>query len=132
MDIREKGGALTDTEEEAQDTNPQDMDNPQDVDKEEQQEDSINPQDVDKEEQQEDSIDTVSKASGTITTGSTAPATKQAFSMDFTLPYIIYDNEAKKCKAVTADSLVAGMNERFLHPKVNQDGTELHVQVGVP
>ena len=24
------------------------------------------------------------------------------------------------------------MNERFLHLKVNQDGTELHVQVAVP
>ena len=24
------------------------------------------------------------------------------------------------------------MNERFLHPKVSQDGTELHVQVAVP
>ena len=60
----EERGVVTDTEEEAQDANPQDMDNPQDLDKEE---------------QQEDSVDTVTKAFGTMTTGSTAPATKECF-----------------------------------------------------
>ena len=55
MDIGEEGGALTDTEEEAQDTNPQDVDNPQGMEKEE---------------QQEDSIDDVTKAFGTMTTHS--------------------------------------------------------------
>ena len=87
---------------------------------------------MDKEEQQEDSVDTVTKAFGTMTTGSTAPATKNAFSMDFAFPYIMYDDEAKNHKVVTADFLVVGVNERFLCPKVNQDSTELHVQVAVP
>ena len=40
-DIGEEGGALTNTEEETQDANPQDVDNPQDMDKEEQHKDSI-------------------------------------------------------------------------------------------
>ena len=67
-----------------------------------------------------------------MTIGSTALATKNAFSMDFAFPYIMYNYEAKNHKVVTVDFLVVGMNERFLHPKVNQDGTELHVQVAVP
>ena len=116
-DIGEAGGALTDTEEEAEDTSPQDVDNPQDMDKEE---------------QQEDSIDSLTKTFGMMTPGSTALATKDAFSMDFAFPYIMYYYEAKNCKVVTADFLIVGMNESFLHPKVNQDSTELHVQVTVP
>ena len=118
-DVGEEGGAHTDTEEEAQDANPQDMDNPQDVDKEE---------------EQQDSIDAVTNTFGMMTTGSTALATKNTFSMDVALPYIMYNYEAKNHKVVTADFLVVGMNERSLHPKVkvNQDGTELHVQDAVP
>ena len=72
---------------------------------------------MDKEEQQEGSVDAVTKEFGTMTTGSTALATKNAFSMDFAFPYIMYDYEAKNCKVVPADFLVVGMNERFLHPK---------------
>ena len=45
-----------------------------------------------------------------MTSGSTAPATKNAFSMDFAFPYIIYDYEAKNHKVVTADFLVVGTN----------------------
>ena len=44
----------------------------------------------------------------------------------------MYNYEAMNCKVVTADFLVVGMNKRFLHPKVNQDSTELHVQVAGP
>ena len=47
--------------------------------------------------------------------------------MDFAFPYIMYDYEAKIYKVLTAEFLVLGMNEKFLHPKLNQDGTELHV-----
>ena len=44
----------------------------------------------------------------------------------------MYNYEAMNCKEVTADFLVVGMNKRFLHPKVNQDSTDLHVQVAGP
>ena len=93
QDIGEEGGALTDTEEEAQDANPQDVDSPQDMDKEE---------------QEEDSIDAVTKAFGTTTTGSTAPATKTFFSLDFALPYIMYDYEAKNHKVSLLSFLLLG------------------------
>ena len=59
-------------------------------------------------------------------------AFKDAFCMDFQFPYIMYNYKAKNCKVVTIDFFIVGMNKHLVRPKVNDDGSELHVAFVVP
>ena len=59
--------------------------------------------------EKQDSIDMVIKILGTMTTDSTTLAAKNAFSMDFAFPYVMYDYEARNHKVVTAVFLVIGI-----------------------
>ena len=78
-------------------------------------------------------VDEMTEGLGNMKIGGTHRAvSRDKFCLDFQFPYLMYDYEAKDRKVCTIDFLVYGVNKKFIRPKVNDVGDELHVSYVVP